>query len=185
MKPASLCPKFPSWKQKTDSIPKGKDRLRNRPPSFTSKNYSATWIGSKVGAAFRPGFHPKSMADFTHKIDFFSLLNSRKLPIIESTPARCRRERKEFIMMIWCSILFILGVLAFLDATFTFGEIFRKVNSVLFMLVSLGVLVRIRMKTKLKQTEKLLARVAQLESENKLYSEGKRPVAEPSTKLYE
>ena len=88
-------------------------------------------------------------------------------------------------MMIWCSILFILGVLAFLDTTFTFGEIFRKVNSVLFMLVSLGVLVRIRMKTKLKQTEKLLARVAQLESENKLYSEGKRPVAEPSTKLYE
>ncbi|EQB62774.1 MAG: hypothetical protein RBG1_1C00001G0353 [candidate division Zixibacteria bacterium RBG-1] len=88
-------------------------------------------------------------------------------------------------MLIWSSVLFILGVLAFLDATLAFGEIFRKVNSVLFMLVSLGVLVRVRMTMKLKEKEKLLARISQLETENKLFSEGKRPVAEPSTKLYE
>ena len=88
-------------------------------------------------------------------------------------------------MLIWSSVLFILGVLAFLDATLAFGEIFRKVNSVLFMLVSLGVLVRVRMTMKLKEKEKLLARISQLETENKLFSEGKRPVSEPTTKLYE
>lgn len=88
-------------------------------------------------------------------------------------------------MLIWSSVLFILGVLAFLDATLAFGEIFRKVNSVLFMLVSLGVLVRVRMTMKLKEKEKLLARISQLETENKLFSEGKRPAPEPTTKLYE
>ena len=88
-------------------------------------------------------------------------------------------------MMAWCSILFILGVLAFLDSIFTFGEIFRRVNSVLFMLVSLGVLIRIRFKMKVNETGKLMSRVSQLEAENRLYSEGKRPAPEPTTKLYE
>ena len=47
-------------------------------------------------------------------------------------------------MLIWCTILFFLGVLAFLDANFNYGEIFRKVNSLMFMLISLGVLIRLR-----------------------------------------
>jgi len=39
-----------------------------------------------------------------------------------------------------------LGVLAFLDAMFVppYGDIFRKVNSLLFMLISLGMLIRLR-----------------------------------------
>jgi len=88
-------------------------------------------------------------------------------------------------MMTWCSILFILGVLAFLDSILTFGEIFRRVNSVLFMLVSLGVLIRIRFKMKINETGKLISRVSQLEAENRLYAEGKRPTPEATTKLYE
>ncbi len=47
-------------------------------------------------------------------------------------------------MLAWCTILFFLGVLAFLDAIFNYGEIFRKVNSLMFMLISLGVLIRLR-----------------------------------------
>lgn len=47
-------------------------------------------------------------------------------------------------MLIWCTILFLLGVLAFLDAIFHYGEIFRRVNSLMFMLISLGVLIRLR-----------------------------------------
>jgi hypothetical protein len=47
-------------------------------------------------------------------------------------------------MLAWCSVLFLLGVLAFLDAIFNYGEIFRKVNSLMFMLISLGVLIRLR-----------------------------------------
>jgi hypothetical protein len=52
-------------------------------------------------------------------------------------------------MLSWCIILFGLGVLAFLDTLFNYGEIFRRVNSVLFMLVSLGLLIRIYHMTKL------------------------------------
>jgi len=49
-------------------------------------------------------------------------------------------------MLTWCAILFVLGVLAFLDAIISppYGDIFRKVNSLLFMLISLGMLIRLR-----------------------------------------
>ncbi|OQX92025.1 MAG: hypothetical protein B6D58_05085 [candidate division Zixibacteria bacterium 4484_95] len=66
-------------------------------------------------------------------------------------------------MLTWCAILFCLGILAFLDSLFNYGEIFRRINSVLFMLVSLGVLVRTSMKIKMRQIEKLTARVKELE----------------------
>ena len=52
-------------------------------------------------------------------------------------------------MLSWCIILFGLGVLAFLDTIFNYGEIFRRVNSVMFMLVSLGLLIRMYHTTKL------------------------------------
>jgi hypothetical protein len=50
-------------------------------------------------------------------------------------------------MLTWCAILFVLGILAFLDAMIAppYGDIFRKVNSLLFMLISLGMLIRLRM----------------------------------------
>jgi cytochrome c oxidase subunit IV len=66
-------------------------------------------------------------------------------------------------MLAWCTILFILGILAFLDTIFNYGEIFRKVNSVVFMLVSLGLLVRTSMKMRLKKTEAMIARIEELE----------------------
>lgn len=47
-------------------------------------------------------------------------------------------------MLWWSTILFILGVLAFLDSIFNYGEIFRQVNSFFFMLISLGILIRLR-----------------------------------------
>jgi hypothetical protein len=47
-------------------------------------------------------------------------------------------------MLFWSTMLFFLGVLAFLDAIFNYGEIFRQVNSFMFMLISLGVLIRLR-----------------------------------------
>lgn len=65
--------------------------------------------------------------------------------------------------MTWCAILFILGVLAFLDALFTppYGDIFIKVDSLLFMVISLGMLIRLRaersqhkVKSSVQKTEK-------------------------------
>ena len=68
-------------------------------------------------------------------------------------------------MLIWCAILFGLGILAFMDSIFNYGEIFRQVNSVLFMLTSLGLLVRTTTKIKGKQLESYQEQIARLEME--------------------
>ena len=68
-------------------------------------------------------------------------------------------------MLIWCSVLLFLGIFAFLDSIFTFGEIFRRVNSVLFMLVSLGLLVRTSTKIRMAKREGYLRKIEQLEKE--------------------
>jgi hypothetical protein len=70
-------------------------------------------------------------------------------------------------MLSWCIILFGLGVLAFLDTIFNYGEIFRRVNSVVFMLISLGLLVRLSTMTRTAQKEKLQTRNAELEKQAK------------------
>ncbi len=68
-------------------------------------------------------------------------------------------------MLIWCSVLLFLGIAAFLDSLFTFGEIFRTVNSILFMLVSLGLLVRTSFKTRIGKREDYLRKINQLENQ--------------------
>lgn len=68
-------------------------------------------------------------------------------------------------MLAWCTIMFVLGILAFLDTIFNYGDIFRKVNSVFFMLISLGLLVRTSMKMKIKRIEGLVSRIEELEDQ--------------------
>ena len=68
-------------------------------------------------------------------------------------------------MLIWCAVLFALGILAFMDSIFNYGEIFRQVNSVLFLLTSLGLLVRTTTKIRGKQLESYQEQVARLETE--------------------
>jgi hypothetical protein len=70
-------------------------------------------------------------------------------------------------MLIWCCVLLFLGVSAFLDNIFTQNEIFRTINSVLFMLVSLGLLVRTSTKKKIGRTESYLKRIDELERQIK------------------
>jgi cell shape-determining protein MreC len=74
-------------------------------------------------------------------------------------------------MLVWCAVLFFLGIAAFLDSLFAFGEIFRKINSVFFMLVSLGLLVRTSTKMKIKQIEGYIEKIKRLEEEVKLLKE--------------
>jgi sensor histidine kinase YesM len=74
-------------------------------------------------------------------------------------------------MLIWCAVLFLLGIIAFLDSLFTFGEIFRRINSVFFMLVSLGLLVRTSTKMKMKQIEGYIGKIKKLEEEVKALKE--------------
>lgn len=70
-------------------------------------------------------------------------------------------------MLVWCGILFILGITAFLDSLFNYGDIFRRVNSVLFMLVSLGLLVRTTTKMRMRKIEGFVGKIDQLEKEVK------------------
>jgi hypothetical protein len=56
-------------------------------------------------------------------------------------------------------------MLAFLDSLFNYGEIFRQVNSVLFMLVSLGLLVRTTTKRRMQTYEHQAAQIRALEEE--------------------
>ncbi len=77
-------------------------------------------------------------------------------------------------MLVWCSVLFFLGLAAFLDSTFAFGEIFRTINSVLFMLVSLGLLVRVSMKRRLRELETMRERVRELEQQLRTFEVKKK-----------
>jgi protein-S-isoprenylcysteine O-methyltransferase Ste14 len=77
-------------------------------------------------------------------------------------------------MLVWCCVLLFLGVTAFLDNIFTQNEIFRTINSVLFMLVSLGLLVRISIKKRIGQTESYLKRIDELEQQVKNLSPTER-----------
>ena len=66
-------------------------------------------------------------------------------------------------MFYWCAFLFLLGITAFLDTLFNYGDIFRQVNSVLFMLLSLGLLIRTTTKMKERKIEKYEERIENLE----------------------
>ena len=70
-------------------------------------------------------------------------------------------------MFIWCAILFVLGILAFIDSIFNMSEIFRSINSVMFMLISLGLLVRTTTKAKAKTKEEYEKRIFDLECQVK------------------
>jgi len=67
-------------------------------------------------------------------------------------------------MFVWGIVLFCLGITAVLDSQFNYGYVFRSTNSTLFMLVSLGVLIRTRMLSKKSEKERLRNANTELES---------------------
>lgn len=81
-------------------------------------------------------------------------------------------------MFVWCAMLFGLGILAFLDSIFNMGEIFRRVNSVMFMLVSVALLVRTTTKMKSQKLESYENRIFSLEREVRTLKEGRKKLAE-------
>ena len=67
-------------------------------------------------------------------------------------------------MFLWCAILFVLGIAAFLDSILNlYGDLFRQINSVFFMLISLGLLVRTSTKKSEGRIENYENRVENLE----------------------
>lgn len=76
-------------------------------------------------------------------------------------------------MFVWCLVLFILGIVAFLDSIFhLYGNFFRQINSMFFMLISLGILVRTATKMNARKIEGYEERIGGLESQiNKMKAE--------------
>ena len=78
-------------------------------------------------------------------------------------------------MVAWCVVLLILGVLSLLDTIFNYGTLFRTADSVLFMLVSLGILFRVKILSKRRHREQLeknndRLRERMMEIRNSLYA---------------
>ena len=69
-------------------------------------------------------------------------------------------------MIIWGIMLLGLGILAVLDSQFNYGHIFRSANSVVYMLLSLGILIRTKMMGTQGYREKLVRRNIELEEKN-------------------
>jgi len=61
---------------------------------------------------------------------------------------------------------------------FNMGDIFRQVNSVLFMLISLGLLIRTTTKMKAKTKENYEDRVYNLEQQVRTLQEGQRKLSD-------
>ena len=80
-------------------------------------------------------------------------------------------------MFIWVAILFSLGIAAFLDSIFNYGDIFRQINSVLFMFISLGLLVRTTTKMKARKMENYENRISNLEMQIRSMREHKEDTA--------
>lgn len=68
-------------------------------------------------------------------------------------------------MVVWCLMLFGLGAAAFLDTQYNYGLIFRQVNAVLFMSMSLAILYRITTKVRAGEREALEAKLAAAQNE--------------------
>ena len=80
-------------------------------------------------------------------------------------------------MFIWVAILFSLGIAAFLDSIFNYGDIFRQINSILFMFISLGLLVRTTTKMKARKIENYENRISNLEMQIRTMREHKEDTA--------
>ena len=81
-------------------------------------------------------------------------------------------------MFVWCGVLFFLGILAFVDSIFNMGEVFRKVNSVMFMLISLGLLIRTTTKIKSQKLENSQKRIFNLERQVKALEDHNEQMAD-------
>ena len=67
-------------------------------------------------------------------------------------------------MLIWSIVLLVLGILAVIDSQVNYGHVFRSANSVLFMLLSLGILIRTKVLGTKGFRERLVRKNIELEA---------------------
>lgn len=83
-------------------------------------------------------------------------------------------------MFTWCIILFLLGIAAFMDTIFNYGNIFRQINSAMFMLISLGLMVRTTIKIKEGKKENYEDRIKNLEMQLRAFTSDKSREKSPA-----
>jgi hypothetical protein len=67
-------------------------------------------------------------------------------------------------MLIWSIVLLSLGILAVIDSQVNYGHVFRSANSILFMLLALGVLIRTKILGTRGFRERLVRKNIELEA---------------------
>lgn len=86
-------------------------------------------------------------------------------------------------MLIWCCVLMVLGIAAFLDSIYNYGEIFRRANSIMFMLVALGLIVRTSVKIRRRRIEGLIARIEELKMQIRQVQQSSLQASSPHRKI--
>jgi hypothetical protein len=81
-------------------------------------------------------------------------------------------------VFIWCAILFLLGIVSFLDALLTNNQVFGQLTSVFFMLISLGLLIRTTTKLKQGKLEQYEKRIFSLEQQVNMLKAGQEKLSE-------
>jgi hypothetical protein len=79
-------------------------------------------------------------------------------------------------MLLWIVVLFGLGIASFVDSIYNFGDIFRQVNSVIFLLVSMGLLIRTTTLKKRGRVENYQSRIEKLERDIKSLANQQQPI---------
>jgi hypothetical protein len=79
-------------------------------------------------------------------------------------------------MLLWIIVLFGLGIASFVDSIYNFGDIFRQVNSVIFLLVSMGLLIRTTTLKKRGRVENYQTRIEKLERDIKSLANQQQPI---------
>jgi len=85
-------------------------------------------------------------------------------------------------MFIWSLVLMGLGILAILDSQFNYGYIFRTADSLMFFLVSLGVLVRTQQLAKIGFKERLLESNEDLKARMAAWKQSLAPIENKESK---
>ncbi len=67
-------------------------------------------------------------------------------------------------MLTWSIVLLLLGILAVIDSQVNYGHIFRSANSIVFMLLALGILIRTKVLGTKGFRERLVRKNLELEA---------------------
>jgi hypothetical protein len=76
-----------------------------------------------------------------------------------------------------------LGIAAFLDSIYNYGEIFRRANSIMFMLVALGLIARTSIKIRRRRIEGYIARIEELKMQIKNVQRSSLQASSPHRKI--